>query len=350
MVINDKMLRNEALIPHYQCSKISIGTLKRLLNLNENYLREKDTWYIIDQKLKYFKVRNDYRLFTEQFFSEFGREIVGLDTLEYEVASVRVTNVSSKNDTKKMGLLSENFQRPGYNYYLISELLNPDISDLICYPEYSLTSLLAFLNDILPEKDYEKSKDFLICLFISDAFNFQVDRNYHNIGFEIPKIEGISYKQRLRPNVLQEHDKNSKYVVYEDGNPKLKGFKFTKVYDNERILGVDHKNIFLYEKGMVWNPVFPYSPELLFETNEEALEVSKNEYDGFDPNLIELYLNFPKESKPYLERLAYDDEYRKILEHFSKSNSQIKLSSRVQEYCENLLEDRRNEFKKVLKF
>lgn len=349
MIYNDKLLRNEALIPHYQCSKISIGTLKRLLNINENYLREKDTWYIIDKVLKYFKVRNDYRLFTELFFSKFGREIIGLDTVEYEIASIRVTNLHKKNEEKKIGLLSDNFQKSGYNYYLVSELLNPDISDLVCYPEYSLTSLLAFLHDILPKEDYEVSKDFLIRLFISDAFTFQVDRNYHNIGFEIPKIEGISYKQRLRPNVLKAHEEMSKCVVDEEGNSKLKGFKFTKVYDNERILGVDHKNIFAYEKGMIWTPIFPYSPELLFATEEEAVKASEI-YDGFDPNLMELYLNFPKESAPYLERLAYDDEYRKILEYFSKNNSQIKLSPRVKEYFENLLEDRRNQFKKILKF
>jgi hypothetical protein len=342
---------NKAVIPHYTCTSIPINILKQQVSINEKYLREKSTWYLVENKLKYFKVRNDCRLFTEQFFSMFGKQIMNLDTLDYQAAYVRVDNPEWKkvDREKKLGLLSDNFQQCNCNYYLISELLNPDVSDLICYSGYSLVNLLRFFKEIIAKEDYELIKLFLIKLFISDAFTLQADRNHHNIGFEIPEIKGISYKERLRPNLLQKNPLATKYICFEDGTPKLKGFKASKVYDNERILGLDHKNISLYKPNIVWNPLFPYENNLLFETHDQAKKVSDDTYDGMDPNLTELYLNFPKDTKPYIERLAYDDEYRKIFEHFSTDTSQIHLLPQTQEHFENVLEDRRKEFQKVLK-
>ena len=83
------MKLNEAVITHHRASRIPTYKLKKQVALNEGYLREKPDWYEIDGKLQYFKIRNDFRLFTEQFFSMFGREILGLDTLDYRVAYVR---------------------------------------------------------------------------------------------------------------------------------------------------------------------------------------------------------------------------------------------------------------------
>lgn len=342
---------NKAVIPHHITTSIPIHILKQQVSINEKYLKEKSTWYNIEGKLKYFKVRSDCRLFTEQFFSMFGKQVMDLDTLDYQVAYVRVNNPAwpKKEQEKKLGLLSDNFQQANYNYYLISELLNPDVSDLICYSGYSLINVLHFLKDTICEKDYEQAKLFLIKLFVSDAFTLQVDRNYHNIGFEIPKINGISYKDRLRPIRLVDNPKANKFICHENEIPKLKSFRASKVYDSERILGIDHRNISLYKPNMTWNPLFPYNNELLFETEEEAKKVSDSLYEGLDPNLTELYLNFPKETKPYLERLAYDDEYRKIFEHFSTDTSQIHLMPHNQEHFENVLEERRREFQKVLK-
>lgn len=340
---------NEALIPHFRCAKIPIDDLKQRVNINSHYLKEKSTWYEVDGKLKYFKVRDDYRLFTEQFFCSFGSHIMDLDTLDYQVASIRAFDVTNQNsEERKLGLLSENFQKPGYNYYLISELLNSEISDLICYSGYSLSNLLAFFKQTLSNEDYERDKNFLIKLFISDAFALQSDRNHHNIGFEIPKIEGISYKQRLRPELLQQHQQALQFITVEEENVKLKGFLPTMVYDNEKILGIDHKNVMFYKPGMIWCPLFPYDNALLFETQEIADKTSKEQYDGLDPNLTELYMNYPNESRPYMERLAYDDEYRKILEGFSRKNSQIHLLSETQQYFEGVLEERKKEFQRVL--
>ena len=80
---------NNSVIPHYTCKEIPIDELKKEVSLNETYLKEKPTWYIVNDKLVYFKKRSDYRLFTEQFFTMFAKEIIGLNSIDYQVANIR---------------------------------------------------------------------------------------------------------------------------------------------------------------------------------------------------------------------------------------------------------------------
>ena len=343
---------NKAVIPHYRSEMIPIHILKKRISLNETYLREKPTWYEIEDKLQYFKIRNDFRLFTEQFFSMFGREILDIDTLDYRVAYVRTKSpvLKQSEEETKCGLLSDNFQKPEYNYYLVSELLNSQISDFIAYGGYTLENLLSFFKDYLEESDYKRNELFLIKLFIADYFTHQEDRNYNNIGFKIPKIEGIPYTKRLHPEILQESKlAKGHYVTTEYGRVLLKGMTPTKVYDNERILGTDHRNVFTYHKGQVWCPLFPYSNDTLFDTQEKALEY-QNDCDGLDPNLLELYLNHPDICKPIFERLAYESEYKRILERFEGETSQIHLTEKSEERIIQVFEDKQQALKRILKY
>ncbi len=346
------MQLNEAMIPHYRAKMVPIEKLKKQVELNEAYLKEKPTWYNIDNQLQYFKIRNDFRLFTEQFFSMFGREIMGLDTLDYRVAYVR-TILPVKNtheEETKCGLLSDCFQSPVYNYYLVSEMMSAEISDLVRYGGYSLQTLLAFFKDYLANDDYQENELFLIKLFISDAFTHQEDRNYHNIGFKIPKIKGVKYTERLRPERLERHRNKKEYLaINSQGLPGLKGLSPTKVYDNERMLGTDHKNVFTYTPGQIWCPLFPYSQETLFESQDKAVEASKS-IDGLDPNLFSIYCDYLEICTPIFERLAYDDEYRRILERFQGSNMQINLSQKSIDRITEIFEDKRKVFQKILKY
>lgn len=343
---------NKAVIPHYRSEMIPIEILKKRVALNEKYLSEKPTWYDIDGKLQYFKIRDDFRLFTEQFFSMFGREIIGLDTLDYQVAYVRTINpiLKKSEEETKCGLLSHNFQTPQYNYYLVSELVNKQISDFVMYGGYTLEALLAFFKDYLDEKDYEANELFLIKLFIADAFTHQEDRNHNNIGFKIPKIDGIPYTRRLHPEIIKNYSNaTGHYIIKEDGGIVLKGLTPTKVYDSERSLGTDHKNVFTYEKGHVWSPLFPYSKDTLFKDQVEAKKVEE-EYDGLDPNLFDLYINHQEICQPIFERLAYDTEYRKILERFKSDTSQIRLSEKSEERIVAIFEDKRQVLSRILKY
>lgn len=338
---------NNSVIPHYTCKEIPIQELKKEVSLNEKYLKEKPTWYVVGDKLVYFKKRADYRLFTEQFFSMFAREIIGLNAVDYKVANIRQIHAagSIKEPIGSTGLISENFQKKDeYNYYLLSELENPSISSLVSYGDYCLSNLITFFDNTLDGKSFEECKDYLLKLFIADAFTLQMDRNHHNIGFKTPKINGLEYTKRLRPDIISNTDE----VVLENDIYRLKNFTPTEVYDSERILGVDHRNVFLYKPNDVWTPIFPFTGELLFKNQEQAKAYQENYCDGIDPNLLEFYLTYESEVKDLIDRLANGDEYREILERFEQANSQILLHPNTIEYFENILKERQREFKKVL--
>lgn len=341
---------NTAVIPHYDCRKIPLDKLKHMVLINNKHLKEKPTWYTVNGKLKYFKIRDDYRLFTEQFFSLFGRQIMNLDTVDYQVASIRLVDGLKGSNEHMIGLLSDNFQNKDNNYYLANDLFEARISDLVSYGNYSFKTLLTYLKQILTEECYNKNRDFFIKLFISDAFMFQADRNYNNIGFQIPAIKNINYQDRLRAANLVKSELGIQYVEKEDNLFKLKDFYPSKVYDSEKMLGIEQRNSLIYTPGMTWMPAFPFSDDLKFENQSQAQKISQDSYSGLDPNLVELYMEYPDICKPYLERLAYDNEYKKILEQFSYNNSQIYLKNDTKDYVNMVLEDRRKQFKKVLDF
>lgn len=343
---------NSAVIPHYRTSIIPIEQLKKRVSLNEEYLKEKSTWYEIEGKLQYFKIRNDFRLFTEQFFSMFGREVLGLDTLDYHVAYVRTINpiLRKSEEITQCGLLSENFQTPEYNYYLVSELMNSQLSDFIAYGGYTLENLLAFFKDYLATDEYKENELFLITLFIGDAFTHQEDRNFNNIGFKVPKIEGIPYTKRLHPEIIKKYPQaTNQYTVVENGRILLNNVTPTKVYDSERALGTDHKNVFTYEEGQAWRPLFPYSQSTSFKDQNEAEEILKK-YDGLDPNLFELYCAHTDICKPLFERLAYESEYKRILERFKGNTSQISLSDASEERITKIFLDKQKTLKRILTY
>lgn len=341
---------NTAVIPHYDCRRIPLDKLKHMVLINNKHLKEKPTWYMIEGKLKYFKIRDDYRLFSEQFFSLFGREVMNLDTVNYQVASVRLVDGLKGSSEHMIGLLSDNFQNKDNNYYLASELFEARISDLVSYGNYSFKTLLMYLKQILTDECYQQNRDFFIKLFISDAFMFQADRNYNNIGFQIPSIKNINYQDRLRATNLVKNGIGSEYIEKEENLFKLKDFFPSKVYDSEKMLGIEQRNSLVYTPGMTWMPAFPFSDDLKFESQQQAQRVSQQNYSNLDPNLVELYMEYTDICKPYLERLAYDNEYKKILEKFSYNNSQIYLKKNTSEYINMVLENRRKEFQKILNF
>lgn len=345
---------NEASTSHYRSEIIPIEQLKKKVSINKDYLKEKPTWYEIDNRLQYFKIRNDFRIFAELFFSKFASRIMGLQTLEYRIAYVRTINrnVPKSKEETKCGLLSDDFQDPNYNHYLVSELMKNEISNFIIYGGYSLENLLKFFKDYLNEEDYKLNEMFLIKLFISDGFTLQVDRNPNNIAFQIPKIPNVDYKDRLHIEKIKEIPGAEDSYEYskEKGMYLLKGFRPNIVYDSERILGIDHKNVRTYDKDSCWKPLFPYSEDLDFSsyTKEEANMVKLKDFDGMDPNLCSLYFEHQEVCQPYFERLAYDDEYKKILEEFKESNSPVYLESEEYEYITNILENQREEFRKII--
>lgn len=352
------MRLNSATIQHYRSKMIPTEEIKKQVCLNEEYLREKPTWYSIDNKLQYFKIRNDFRIFTELFYNKLATTFMDLQSLDYYIASIRTIAPAvnkNKEETKK-GLLSINFQDKNFNHYLVSELMQAEISDFVAYGGYSLESLLKFFKDYISQEDYKTNELFLIKLFILDGFTYQVDRNPNNIAFQIPRIKDTSYKDRLHIEKLKKN-KNAEAEGALEYDPqtdtyRIKGFIPNVVYDNERILGVDHKDVFAYDKENCWIPELPYSNDLRFGKNniEQANNTKRKTFDGLDPNLASLYMNHQEVCEPYFERLAYDDEYRKILEDFTKESSPVILSSNDVEYVTSVLQNQQKELRKIITY
>lgn len=119
-----------------------------------------------------------------------------------------------------------------------------------------MVTLLRFFENLLTSENYKQIKEFLLKLFVADAFTLQVDKNHNNIGFQIPKIAGVKYNQRLRPEIIKKLGKSDGNVFVENGIAKIEGLEASKVYDSERILGIDHKNEFVHQPGDVWMPLF----------------------------------------------------------------------------------------------
>lgn len=92
-------------------------------------------------------------------------------------------------------------------------------------------------------------------------------------------------------------------------------------------------------------------PKILYLIKNPAvtLEYQKS-YDGLNSNLFELYLEYPEICTPIFERLAYESEYRRILERFEGDACPIILSDRSEERIIQLLEEKQKTLKRILTY
>ena len=57
------MYLNTETTTHYRSGIIDIEELKNRVFIDVNHLREKPTWFDLNNSLQYFKARDDYRIF-----------------------------------------------------------------------------------------------------------------------------------------------------------------------------------------------------------------------------------------------------------------------------------------------
>ncbi len=301
---------NDALIPHYKIQRVEFGLLRKEIKIEESHLKEKNTWFYIDGKLMFFKARQDYRLFTELFCSIYGK-ILGLNIVDYFAAYVTDNSVErGERPTKRLGLLSPNFQVKDKHYYMFSDLFDTNISNLKHFGEYSLTNLLHYFANQCPEYYYNNIKQKLIDLYIFDYFCDQVDRNPKNLSCEV-------------------HMRNKREKHYDALHAKTVDLELSKIFDNERSLGIclKHGKTSL-DNTTMWSEKFPYKPDL------------KGESDGIPNNLWELCVDYPKESMIMLKRIIEDKEYRKVLEQFMGTNKPINIGEKTTSEIEHGFQER----------
>jgi len=278
---------NESVIPHYELERVPFEDLKSMVKIEPEHLKEKSSWFIIKGQLYYFKEREQTRMFTEMFCEEYGK-LLGFDMAEYSLAYISERNNSGRKGPSKLGLLSPNYQDPQYNYLLVSDLLNPRISNYPAYGPYCLQSLLRFIeHDFANVQGVEETMQGTIDKYIFDFNTKQIDGNPKNMCYEILANGNVS---------------NPKYWGLH--GRKVKQIRPATFFDCEKSLGIvkTPSGYQLLDDSLEWEAACPYS------TDDKAflgLDV--------DPRMLQLYLDYPQYAKPLIERLAYDDEYRKLL-------------------------------------
>ena len=313
---------NESVIPHYELSRVPLEELKNMVKIEPSHLKEKSSWFIIKGQLCYFKEREQTRMFTEIFCEEFGK-LLGFRMAEYSLGYISERTIDGKKGERKLGLISPNYQSRQYNYLLASDLQNPRISNCSSYGPYCMETLLRFINTEfagVPGKD-ETIQD-TVNEYIFDCFTKQVDRNPKNICYEIladgcatdPKYWGLHRR-------------------------RVKQIRLATLYDNEKSLGIvkTPQGYQLQDSSLEWQSACPYSTD---DKDYEGLDV--------DPRMLQLLIEHPDLARPLIERLAYDDEYRKIIEMFEHTNGRMMIDPALKQHLVAIFLGRQNEFKRLL--
>ena len=311
---------NESVIPHYELERVPFEALKEMVKIEPQHLKEKSSWFVIKGQLCYFKEREETRMFTEMFCEEYGK-LLGFDMAQYSLAYISEREVGGKKGQSKLGLLSPNYQRPEFNYLLVSDLLNPQISNYPAYGPYCMQSLLYFLEqEFTNSEGVEDTLQGTINKYIFDFNTKQIDGNPKNMCYEI-------LASGNNPAYWGLHGR------------KVKKIRTATFFDCEKSLGIVKTpgGYQLTDESLGWEAACPYSAE-------------DKDYIGYgvDPRMLQLYLDYPQYAKPLMERLAYDDEYRKVIEMFEQSNGRIVMDPMLKKHLVALFLGRQNEFKRLL--
>lgn len=313
---------NKSVIQHYNLEVIPIRDLGKMVKISPDHLKEKSTWYLVDGILTYFKERQDYRLFTELFCEEYGK-VLGFNMAEYRIAYVKDNGVYGTRKNSTLGLLSPNYQNKASNYYLLSDLQDVNISTLSTFGDYSLENLLLYLSETIGSTpNYENVVQTLINLYLFDFFTNQYDRNPKNICMQMDVIRA----KRDRKN----------YTLH---SRKITNADVTCIFDNEKSLGLKKtaKGYNLSDDSLTWESAMPYS------LNEDE------EIDGLNASILCLLMDHEKYARPLIERLAYESEYKKVIEHFSIPNSQVFMDEQTKKHLLALFLGKQEELKRVLR-
>lgn len=313
---------NSSVIQHHTEGRVPLYDLKRMVKISPDHLAEKSSWFMVDGKLQYFKERDQIRMFSEIFCEEYGKKL-GFRMADYQLEYLREITFGTKVGETKFGLLSPNYQDNRYNYYLVSDLLNSDISNLGCYGNYSLSNLISFLRTEYGDVPgvNEAIRD-TINLFLFDYVTNQEDRNPKNICYEVEAEAG---------------DDKKYWGLH---GRKVKKIALATVFDSERSLGIK-KTANGYEMindSPEWESALPYSSE----TDNEII-------DGMNSGVMELYMDEPEIVTPLMSRLAYGDDFEKLIkDSFSHSNDKVCLSKDEKDFLLHNFFERQNGLRRVL--
>ena len=284
---------NPAGIRSIKASRLASFDVQKEVNIDDQLLSEKNTWYKIDGTTYFFKKREDARVFGEKLSEDIVSSL-GIETAKYEIVNLNGAQ----------GLLTPNFQDvQRYSYY---DLYN--IVDLLPYHlrgQMTFKEILEFLSmqDIAGKK---KLIQELIDRYVLEWVTIQTDGNPHNLMFK-----------------------------YDENNKKL---SLAPSYDRERCFGITNKEVFT--DVSMWIPSIPY----------EDQDFKKRPYcfdNNIDANIVALYLDYPEETTKALERVL-GINYEEIFKKYEKSFSQISLTMTTISYLCDIIDKKSQEKERIM--
>jgi len=201
--------------------------------------------------------------------------------------------------------------------------MNAQISNYSAYGSYSMQSLLSFIdNEFINIPGREETLKSTVEKYIFDFNTKQIDNNPKNMCYEI---------------LAEDNATNPKYWGLH--GRKVKQIRPATFFDCEKSLGIvkTGSGYQLTDSTLSWESACPYSS-------------NDSEYEGLDvdPRILQLYIEYPQYAKPLIERFAYDDEYRKVIEAFEHANGKIIVDKALKKHLLAIFLGRQDEFKRLL--
>lgn len=277
--------------------KMSQPNVLTYVDIDPNLLKEKDSWYLIDSKVSFFKVRKDVRIAGECISKAYA-EALGNDTANYSVVALN----------ERIGLLSENFQdRSKFAYFDFCQLhqLFPSLPQRYNY--FTLKEILNTFGYHYDEETTYKLQKALIERYVFEWFTHQLDGNPRNTNFRLDKD----------------------YNILELG----------PVFDKEQAFGVNENGLFDESKLDIWMPSIPYD-DLSFR--EKPYQV-----DGLDANILSLIMDYPDITLEVLEKI-FSIDYKTILYRFTSGENAFSLPKDTIEYLQGVVDRKKQEQEKIL--
>lgn len=305
---------NQERVLHYNLKKVPIENVSKMVSIDKKHLREKDNWFLIDGKLYFFKPRNDYRIIGELLCSDILKSL-GINSVDYTLVYIN----------GQLGLMSENFQVDGNNYYHVSDLYKSEISSIKAFGKYSFKTLYDYFNVKLDDKDLlNKIMGQLAQLFISDYLTHQEDRNYNNIMFKM-NVEGVTHSLGYIPSI---HGR------------KIEEINLEKIYDSEKSFSIGRDGVYDYNLNKVWDTSFMVEPNTGTGFFDDDYLI--------DINLLSLYMYYPELTKDFMKKIVNQLNVQQILGKYQQGNSQLFIKPNNISYLDSLLTKKQEGIQRVL--
>lgn len=277
--------------------KLSQESVLTYVDMDPELLREKDSWYLINSKVTFFKIRKDVRIAGECISKAYA-EALGSDTASYNVIELN----------GKIGLASENFQdKHQYEYYDFCQLYQLFPSFPKRYNYFTLKELLQTFAYHYDEEKTMLLQQALIERYVYEWFTHQLDGNPRNTNLQRNKQSGL--------------------------------LELGPVYDKEQAFGVNENGMFDERKLEMWLPSIPYE-DLSFRDNPYLI-------DGLDANIFSLLIDYPEMTINSLEKI-FKIDYSTILKTFTSGENSFSLPKDTLVYLQGVVEKKEHEKEKLL--